>query len=76
MSDPLHRQLKKARRNSPFGKLEALLAEESRWKRKRTIAENKLAAVRSNINQLARAHALELSGVKPEVAQLVSEVGL
>lgn len=51
--------------NRPSSKrceLDKLLAEESRWKRKATIAQNKLADVRNRINQFA-AEAVE---VKPE----------
>lgn len=56
--DPLVKAIRKARRDSAFGQLEKLLHEEGRWKRKVTLASNKLKEVRDQINlfavQLAR----------------------
>lgn len=51
--DPLVREVRKAYRATDKYRLDRLLAEESRWKRKVTIASNKLAAVRNQINKLA-----------------------
>lgn len=50
--DPLVRAVKKAYRSGPLYPVEKLLEEESRWKRKATIAQNKLLAVRLKINRL------------------------
>lgn len=61
-TDPLVRAVRKAYLSSKRCELDKLLAEESRWKRKATIAQNKLADVRNRINQFA-AEAVE---VKPE----------
>lgn len=47
--------LKAAIENTRRHQLDTLLAEESRWKRKQTIAENKLAAVRGRITTFAKA---------------------
>lgn len=60
--DPLIRATRKAYRSSDTYKLDQLLAEESRWKRKVTIASNKLLDVRERINRLAK----ELAGSKTE----------
>jgi predicted nucleic acid-binding Zn-ribbon protein len=49
----LRREAQRVRKETALGQLCALLQEESRWKRKRTIAENKLAAVREQITALA-----------------------
>lgn len=56
-TDPLIRSIRKARKGNPVDALARLLAEESRWKRKRTIADNKLASVRDKINQFAKEQA-------------------
>lgn len=56
--DPLVNATRKARSahaKTPLGQLEKLLAEESKWKRRLTIASNKLAEVRWDINEFARA---------------------
>jgi hypothetical protein len=58
--DPLVKAVKKAYRATDRYKLDKLLAEESRWKRKVTISTNKLAEVREEINKLAK----ELTEVK------------
>lgn len=47
------KEAKKAYKNSNMKKLDDLLAEQSRWKRKLTIATNKLADVRLSIDALA-----------------------
>lgn len=47
------RRAQKAHEATPIGQLEALFAEETRWRRKATIAENKLASVRERINGFA-----------------------
>lgn len=52
--DELIRSIRRARKGNPVDALGKLLAEESRWKRKRTIADNKLASVRDKINQFAK----------------------
>lgn len=46
--------MRKAYRNSKQKTLDDLLREESRWKRKLTIAQNKLSDVRGNINKLCQ----------------------
>ena len=51
--DPLVAATKKAYRESVFGQLEALLKERSKWKRRLTIAENKLESVNIEIGQFA-----------------------
>ena len=53
-TDPLIRQAKKAYRATSIGKLDALLKEQSFWKRRETIAWSKLIKVRSKIETLAR----------------------
>lgn len=56
MSDPLVRSVKKVRREwrkTPAGRLQTLLEEERKWKRRATIAANKLADVRLAINDFA-----------------------
>ena len=52
-TEPVLSAVRKARadfKKTPAGKLEALFAEETRWKRKLTIASNKLEHVRRRIN--------------------------
>lgn len=54
--DPLVKSVKRMRREwrkTPSGKLQTLFDEERKWKRRATIALNKLADVRSEINQFA-----------------------
>lgn len=54
--DPLVKSVKKMRREwrkTPSGKLQTLFDEERKWKRRATIALNKLADVRAEINQFA-----------------------
>lgn len=53
----------KAWRSTDHYKLRQLLDQESRWKRKVTIATNKLADVRSQINQHAEKMANQLAGL-------------
>lgn len=53
-SDPLIYEARKAYRASDVCKVDKLLAEETRWKRKATIAENKLVRVRARINLLMK----------------------
>ena len=43
-NDPLVKATRKAYRDSAVGQFETLLKEESRWKRKETVASNKLLA--------------------------------
>lgn len=62
VKDPLAKAVTKAYRDSDLFKLEKLFAEESRWKRKVTIATNKLSEVREQINKLSR----EMATPKPE----------
>jgi len=52
-TEKLIRATKRALNTTSKGKLAALLAERSRWQRKATIAENKLAAVRKEIETMA-----------------------
>ncbi len=63
-TDPLVASIKEVRREwrkTPPGMLQTLLDEQSRWKRKLTIAQNKLAAVREDIDRMANAMAAELA---------------
>jgi len=56
-TDPLVASVKRVRREwrkTPPGKLQSLLDEQSKWKRRQTIADNKLAQVRKEIECLAR----------------------
>jgi len=53
-TDPLIRAARKAYRGSNQYQLDQLIAEESRWKRKATIAHNKLADVRNRITEFAQ----------------------
>lgn len=53
-TDPLIRAARKAYRESELAKADALLNEQSRWLRKRTIAENKLADVRRRLDALLK----------------------
>ena len=58
MKDEVVKAVRKARiahKKTPLGALEELLRQESRWKRKFTIASNKLAEVRMEINCFAMA---------------------
>ena len=52
-NDPLVKAVRHAQLNSAKGKLETLLAEERRWRRKLTIASGKLADVRERLNNMA-----------------------
>ncbi len=51
--DPLIRAAKKARAVSEVGKLEALIEETKYWKRRETIAKNKLSAIRVAVYTIA-----------------------
>ncbi len=48
------REMRKAYKSSEVAEYDRLIAEERRWKRKATIAGNKLADVREDINQFAK----------------------
>lgn len=61
-TEPALKQIKQAYQASDTFRVDKLLAEQSRWLRKRTIAENKLADVRRRMDALLR----ELATVKPE----------
>lgn len=60
--DPLIRAAKKARKESWTGQLEELLEQRSKWLRRQTIANNKLAEVEYDIRELARILAGEADG--------------
>jgi hypothetical protein len=62
----LRHQTQKAYRTTDLYRLERLLAEQSRWKRKLTIATNKLAEVRERIDALAEQLAKDKAGIKEE----------
>ena len=49
-TDPMIREMKKAYKASPMNKLDALWAKHAFWKRRETIARNKLVEVRSEID--------------------------
>ena len=53
LNDPLVKATRKAYRASCGGQLDALLAQERRWKSKETLASNKLRAVRKRIAEFA-----------------------
>ena len=52
--NPLVKSIKKIYASSDVKRVDDLLAEESRWRRKHTIASNRLAAVREDINALLK----------------------
>jgi len=55
-NEPVVKEIRAARKayaETPKGKLEALINQERRWKRRLTIASGKLAEVREDINALA-----------------------
>ena len=62
--DPLIAAAKKAYRASDVYKIDKLLEEESRWKRKQTIARNKVEEVREKISKLAKELAQPKGGAK------------
>ena len=67
----LRREIERAYRKTPQYKLDALLAEETKWSRKLTIAQNKLDHVRMRINKYAK----ELISAKhPTNINIVKEV--
>lgn len=59
-TEKLIRSTKRVIRGTSQGKLNELLAERSRWKRKETIAANKLASVQKQIEVLAAEMAAKL----------------
>lgn len=70
-NDPVIKAVRKARRDADrafrktyLGKLQALEAEQTRWKRKWTIASNKLNSVRVKINAVCVEMATKLDGGK------------
>lgn len=67
MITDVRRAAKSAYRGTVVYEIRALMAEESRWQRKATIARNKLADVRERINKLAEKLALEKTGVSVEL---------
>jgi hypothetical protein len=73
--DPLVKAVKKARRESAFGQLEKLLHEEGKWKRKTTIASNKLREVRDELNAMAvqLARDADSAGIKGDVLKRAYE---
>ena len=50
----LRQEIQSAYRKTPMFKLDTLLAEETKWSRKQTIAQNKLDHVRMRINKYAK----------------------
>lgn len=65
----LHHAMRKAYRSTEQGKLDRLLSEESRWKRKLTIASNKLAEVRGAITGEAKRLAAQVDMAKFDLAK-------
>lgn len=64
--DPLLKDVKRNYAKSHAKKIDDLLAQQTRWQRKRTIADNKLAEVRKKIDALANEQAAALDkGVAP-----------
>jgi len=59
----LRQAARKAYKTTDAFQLERLLSEQSRWKRKLTIATNKLAEVRERIDELAGRLSNEKAGV-------------
>lgn len=57
---------RRAYKRTDLYQLDKLMAEETRWKRKATIAGNKLAEVRTRINKLAVQLCREKAGVTDE----------
>lgn len=53
-TDPLIREMKKTYNASRQKSWDALVASESRWKRKLTIAQNKLGEVRTQMNNFTQ----------------------
>lgn len=71
--DPLVRSVKKVRREwrkTPAGRLQTLLEEERKWKRRATIAANKLAEVRWDINRFAE----ELASSNEELRHVQNQI--
>lgn len=62
--DPLIVAARNAYRSSEVYKIDKLLAEQAKWKRRQTIADNKLAELRKRIDELAKE--LAQKTVKPE----------
>lgn len=63
MITDLRRAAKRAYNGTVVAELRNLLAEESRWQRKATIARNKIASARLRINKLADKLALASIGI-------------
>jgi len=63
----------KAYKSTDVYTLRKLFAQESRWKRKVTIATNKLADVRDAINKLAETLASQKVGITPDTSTDNSE---
>jgi hypothetical protein len=53
-TDPAIVAVKKAYRSTPLFEVDELMKQQSRWMRKRTIAENKLADVRKRMDELLK----------------------
>jgi len=53
MKTHFQKQVRKAYLSTAVGKMDKLFAEERRWKRKMTLAQNKLASARRRINDYA-----------------------
>ena len=53
-TEPLIRATRKAYKASPRSDLDRLLAEKRKWSRRLTIAQNKLAEVQTDIEEMAR----------------------
>lgn len=66
MITDLRRAAKRAYNGTVVAELRELLAEESRWQRKATIARNKIASARLRINKLAEKIALASIGIKED----------
>ena len=73
IQDPLIKAVRKAYRASATFKIDELLAAESRWKRKVTIAQNKLFEVRERINKLTVELARKADGPIARVSELAKE---
>lgn len=62
----LRQATKKAFNQSTNGQFAKLLAEQSRWQRKQTIASNKLSALRRQIEKFAGQLANRIDGIPEE----------
>lgn len=73
MSDPLVRSVKKVRREwrkTPAGRLQTLLEEELKWRRRATIARNKREGVLVEIYKLAH----ELASSNEELRHVQNQI--